>query len=135
MTETRWWWIRHAPVIQSENRIYGQTDLPCDCSDTALFGALAETLPRNAVLVTSDLQRAVQTAAAIAGAGLTLPKAILEPALREQHLGDWQGELRLEELPLALARGEGVVIIEAHFSQRYNAQIALQVAQRVDIIN
>lgn len=96
MTETRWWWIRHAPVIQSENRIYGQTDLPADCSNAALFGALAEALPRDAVLVTSDLQRAVQTAAAIAGAGLELPKSILEPALREQHLGDWQGELRLE---------------------------------------
>jgi broad specificity phosphatase PhoE len=96
MTETRWWWIRHAPVIQNENRIYGQTDLPADCSDGALFAALAQALPRDAVLVTSDLQRAVQTAAAIAGAGLAMPEAILEPALREQHLGDWQGELRLE---------------------------------------
>ena len=75
LKETRWWWIRHAPVIQTENRIYGQTDLPCDCTDSALFGALAKALPREAVLVTSDLQRAVQTAAAIAGAGLALPAA------------------------------------------------------------
>ncbi|MGH6622253.1 MAG: histidine phosphatase family protein [Alphaproteobacteria bacterium] len=105
MTETRWWWIRHAPVIQSENRIYGQTDLPADCSNAALFAALAETLPRDAVLVTSDLQRAVQTAAAIASAGLVLPKSILEPALREQHLGDWQGELRLE---FAAKRGRDI---------------------------
>ena len=96
MTETRWWWIRHAPVIQSENRIYGQTDLPADCSNAALFGALAKALPGDAVLVTSDLQRAVQTAAAIAEAGLTLPEGILEPALREQHFGDWQGEMREE---------------------------------------
>ena len=105
MTETRWWWIRHAPVIQSENRIYGQTDLPADCSNGALFGALAEALPRDAVLVTSDLQRAVQTAAAIAKAGLALPDSILEPALREQHLGDWQGELRLE---FAARRGRDI---------------------------
>lgn len=96
MTETRWWWIRHAPVIQAENRIYGQTDLPADCTNGALFGALAKALPQDAVLVTSDLQRAVQTAAALANAGLTLPKGILEPALREQHFGDWQGEMREE---------------------------------------
>lgn len=94
--ETRWWWIRHAPVIQTENRIYGQTDLPCDCTDTALFGALAAALPRSAVLITSDLQRAVQTAAAIAAAGLPLPPGILDAALREQHFGDWQGEMREE---------------------------------------
>lgn len=94
LTETRWWWIRHAPVIQSENRIYGQTDLPANCDDAVLFGALAKALPRDAVLVTSDLQRATQTAAAIAEAGLAMPDTILDPALREQHLGDWQGEMR-----------------------------------------
>jgi broad specificity phosphatase PhoE len=94
--ETRWWWIRHAPVIQSENRIYGQTDLPCDCSDSVLFGALAQALPRKAVLITSDLQRAVNTAAAIAAAGLEMPEGILDMALREQHFGDWQGEMREE---------------------------------------
>jgi alpha-ribazole phosphatase len=94
--ETRWWWIRHAPVIQTENRIYGQQDLPADCTDSALFDAVAKALPHNAVLVTSDLQRATQTAAAIATAGLPLPESILDPALREQHLGDWQGEMREE---------------------------------------
>jgi alpha-ribazole phosphatase len=94
--ETRWWWIRHAPVIQTENRIYGQTDLPCDCSDGMLFAALAQALPRDSVLITSDLQRAVQTAAAIAAAGLPMPEGILDAALREQHFGDWQGEMREE---------------------------------------
>jgi len=94
--ETRWWWIRHAPVIQTENRIYGQTDLPCDCSDDVLFAALAGALPRDAVLITSDLQRAVNTAAAIAAAGLSMPDGILDAALREQHFGDWQGEMREE---------------------------------------
>jgi broad specificity phosphatase PhoE len=96
LKETRWWWIRHAPVIQTENRIYGQTDLPCDCTDSVLFGALAKALPRDVVLVTSDLQRATQTAAAIAAAGLAWPERILEPAMREQHFGDWQGEMREE---------------------------------------
>ena len=94
MKETRWWWIRHAPVIQTENRIYGQTDLPADVSDDALFAGIAKALPREAVLITSDLQRATQTAAAIGNAGLPMPEGILDAALREQHFGDWQGEMR-----------------------------------------
>jgi len=94
--ETRWWWVRHAPVIQAENRIYGQTDLPCDCSDEALFRGIAQALPAPAVLVTSDLQRATQTAAAIVAAGLALPDGIPDSAFREQHFGDWQGEMRKE---------------------------------------
>ena len=34
MIATRWWWVRHAPVA-SGGRIYGQDDLPADCSDGA----------------------------------------------------------------------------------------------------
>ena len=93
-TETRWWWIRHAPVIGSEGRFYGQTDLHADCSDAATFQALARVLPADAVLISSDMNRTTQTAAAIVEAGLGLPDAILDAALREQHLGDLQGRRR-----------------------------------------
>ena len=62
---TRWWWIRHAPVRVDEGRIYGQKDLPCDCSEVRVFDGLAAALPRNAVWVTSNLMRTHQTAAAI----------------------------------------------------------------------
>ncbi len=90
--ETRWWWIRHAPV-PDDGRIYGQTDLDCDCSDSRVFRALAAELPDDAVWLTSNLARTHQTAAAILSAmpaGTTVsPRAI--PALAEQHLGDWQG--------------------------------------------
>src|SRR5262245_23420968 len=41
---TRWWWIRHAPVPDG-GRIYGQSDLPCDCSDSETFAALAAEVP------------------------------------------------------------------------------------------
>lgn len=95
-TETRWWWIRHAPVQGPNLHIYGQRDLDADVSNGALFTALAAYLPANSVLVSSDLARTTQTAAAIGAAGLDLPEPILEPALREQHLGDWQG-LRRDE--------------------------------------
>ncbi|MBV9587243.1 MAG: hypothetical protein JO213_20405, partial [Alphaproteobacteria bacterium] len=36
---TRFWWVRHAPVAH-EGRIYGQKDMPCDCTDTAVFSGL-----------------------------------------------------------------------------------------------
>jgi alpha-ribazole phosphatase len=91
---TRWWWIRHAPAIDPENRIYGQTDLPADTSNARAFARLAERLPQDAVLVTSDLQRTTQTADAIIRAGLALPEPIRDPALREQHFGTWQGVSR-----------------------------------------
>lgn len=93
--ETRWWWIRHAPVPSGRGMVYGQLDLPSDCSDSAAFQRLAASLPQNAILVTSDLRRTIETAAAIRNAGhktgLNLPEPIREPALREQNFGAWQG--------------------------------------------
>jgi alpha-ribazole phosphatase len=90
---TRWWWIRHAPVPDG-GRIYGQSDLPCDCSDAGVFAGLAAELPAQAVWVTSNLLRTVQTAEAILAADRSkfagiAPTALAE--LAEQHLGQWQG--------------------------------------------
>ena len=90
---TRWWWIRHAPVRVDEGRIYGQRDLPCDCSDAQIFSGLAALLPRKAIWITSHLARTRQTAEAILAAGdFEQPGQILQDKdLAEQHLGDWQG--------------------------------------------
>jgi alpha-ribazole phosphatase len=90
---TRWWWIRHAPVPDG-GRIYGQSDLPCDCSDRETFAGLAAEVPANAVWVTSHLVRTTQTAMAILAADPgkfagVAPTAL--PTLAEQHLGEWQG--------------------------------------------
>ena len=90
---TRWWWIRHAPVPDG-GRIYGQSDLPCDCSNVQIFTHLAAQLPAYAVWVTSHLIRTRQTAEAILAAdprkfaGVALNAV---PELAEQHLGEWQG--------------------------------------------
>ncbi|HET9902440.1 MAG TPA: histidine phosphatase family protein [Xanthobacteraceae bacterium] len=94
LCETRWWWVRHAPVPDG-GRIYGQRDLACDCSDTEKFSALAQELPRGAVWITSHLSRTRQTAAAILSA-MDHPDAqrvdpVAVEALAEQHLGEWQG--------------------------------------------
>lgn len=97
MTTTRWWWVRHAPVINSGGRIYGQGDLDCDCGDEAVFRALAVALPREAVWVTSTLKRTQQTARAILAArGDDSRELIQVPGLIEQHFGEWQGRLRSE---------------------------------------
>jgi len=93
---TSFWWVRHAPVPHG-GRIYGQTDLSCDCSATNLFTGLAEKLPRHALWVTSNLRRTHETAAAIVRAGLPGPEripgpeAITMPELAEQNFGEWQG--------------------------------------------
>jgi len=100
---TSFWWVRHAPVAHG-GRIYGQTDLPCDCSDTTVFTGLVEKLPQHGALwVTSNLRRTQETAAAIIRAGLPGPEsipgpdAIAIPEFAEQDFGEWQG-LTYEEL-------------------------------------
>ncbi len=95
-TRTRWWWIRHAPVRVDNGCIYGQSDLPCDTSETPVYEALHRTLPQDAVWVSSHLCRTHQTAEAIwraRGKPSTLDQ---HPDLAEQHLGEWQGRNRVE---------------------------------------
>ncbi len=93
MTVTRWWWVRHAPVVGHGGRVYGQDDFDCDCSDTATFQSLARLLPADPVWVTSHLRRTHQTARSIQIhlPGDARPEPLVEPDLAEQHFGDWQG--------------------------------------------
>lgn len=94
-TTTRWWWIRHAPV-PSQGHIYGQLDWPADVSDGAAFAGLARDLPREAIWVTSQLQRTRQTAEAILAARGATASLVTDPDLAEQHFGDYQGRPRDE---------------------------------------
>lgn len=96
---TRWWWVRHAPVRGDNGRIYGQSDIACDCGDTHIFEALATELPQDAVWVTSHLGRTRQTAEALwaagyLGNGAQPPSPIVVPDFAEQNLGIWQGRDR-----------------------------------------
>ena len=89
---TRWWLVRHAPVDPAmKGRLYGSADVACDTSDVASFRALAAKLPADALWVTSHLSRAKETAAAIRAAGLDAPDPEIDPEIREQDFGDWQG--------------------------------------------
>ncbi|NQW00965.1 MAG: histidine phosphatase family protein [Rhodospirillales bacterium] len=90
-TVTRWWWVRHAPVVGMDGKIYGSDDVACDTTDRESFTGLASSLPGDAIWLTSHLSRTQRTAQAIADAGLAFPTPIAEQQLGEQDFGDWQG--------------------------------------------
>jgi len=89
---TRWWWIRHAPVLVEPGVMYGQQDLPCDCTDVPRFKALAAVLPPQAPCLVTPLRRTRETAAALVTAGWQPgPETVVE-AFKEQNFGQWQGQ-------------------------------------------
>ena len=92
-TVTRWWLVRHAPVIGVNGRVYGQDDIDSDCGDEAQFKRLAGTLPHDAVWLVSHLKRTHQTASAIFAARVAavVPAPIIASELAEQHFGEWEG--------------------------------------------
>ncbi|MEM7444959.1 MAG: histidine phosphatase family protein [Pseudomonadota bacterium] len=87
---TRWWWIRHAPVINPDRIYYGQRDLEADLDHQADIDFLAERLPAQAQWFVSPLKRTHQTARAIQSAAARLHEPTIEPAFIEQNFGDWQ---------------------------------------------
>lgn len=85
-------------------RFQGQLDIPLNELGLAQAEAAAAKLAalHPDALVTSDLQRAAQTASALAGiTGLTAHR---DQRLRERHFGSWQGLTRAE---IALAHPAG----------------------------
>lgn len=88
---TKWWWVRHAPVVDQDGIIYGANDVLCDTSDRQSFEGLAARLPGDAIWLTSHLSRTHRTASAIGDAGLNFPNPVQERHLGEQDFGDWQG--------------------------------------------
>ncbi|MFN3210589.1 MAG: histidine phosphatase family protein [Roseovarius sp.] len=82
--KTRLFWVRHGPT--HARGLVGWADLPADLSDTARIARLHAHLPRQAMLVSSDLRRAAATADALGETRTRLPH---DPALRELHFGDW----------------------------------------------
>ena len=78
--------MRHGPTHQKT--FTGWRDVPADLSDTAALQRLSEYLPQTAFLVSSDLDRSVKTAGAIAGSRTRLPS---RKTLREFDFGVWDG--------------------------------------------
>ncbi|MSP66604.1 MAG: histidine phosphatase family protein [Alphaproteobacteria bacterium] len=95
-TVTRWWWVRHAPVINPSGALYGASEVPADVSDRVAFSRLAGLLPQGAVWLTSHLSRARATAAAIQDAGLAGHDPHVEERIGEQSFGAWHGRQHAE---------------------------------------
>ena len=89
---TRFWWVRHGPT--HEKAFAGWRDVPADLSDHARIARLDGFLPRDALLIASDLIRAKTTAAVLSTGRQSLPPA---PALREFNFGAWDGK-RFDEV-------------------------------------
>ncbi|MFS4580739.1 histidine phosphatase family protein [Phaeobacter sp. C3_T13_0] len=87
MTEaiTRLFLVRHGPTHAKS--MVGWSDLPADLSDTAALDRLHHYLPPDALVVSSDLSRARDTATAI---GRDRQRLADIPELREIHFGDWE---------------------------------------------
>lgn len=83
---TVWHWVRHGPTHQKT--FVGWRDVPADLSDTQALQRLKAYLPQDAIVISSDLSRSVETANAIADGRRRLPH---DPHLRELHFGDWDG--------------------------------------------
>jgi alpha-ribazole phosphatase len=100
--KTRWWWIRHAPVVNPEGKLYGQLDLDVDLSDGKKLEALAKILPDNAVWVTTSLRRARETANRLSAITTTARSIDEHDNLREQSFGDWEGSC-WQDIPAAVS--------------------------------
>lgn len=83
---TRLWWVRHGPT--HSKAFAGWRDIPADLSDHAALARLNAHLPQDALVVSSDLVRAVATADTLSQGRRRLPH---QPALREFHFGLWDG--------------------------------------------
>ena len=98
-TQARLILVRHGQTAHNrERRVQGHLDAPLDEVGQGQARALAVHLHglgvRPTTIHTSDLGRAAATAGALHGAlGGTLTRT---PALREIHLGDWEGQLYAE---------------------------------------
>ena len=108
--------VRHGRTgYNATNRIQGQLDTALDEVGRAQALVAAEELARLApdVIVSSDLSRAADTAAALA-AQTGLPVR-LDPRLRERSFGQWQGLMGTEVAarhPAQYARWQAGVAIE-----------------------
>lgn len=93
MTETRFWLVRHAPVVGQQGRCYGTKDVECDTTNEAAFAGLARIVPDKGAWHVTPLSRTRRTADAIWKAkGTAKPDLTVSEGMIEQCFGDWQGQ-------------------------------------------
>ncbi|WP_282096717.1 histidine phosphatase family protein [Epibacterium ulvae] len=85
MSKTEFFLIRHGPTHAKS--MVGWSDLPADLSDTAMLKRISAALPKDALVISSDLTRASATADALQG---TRTRLRHDNRLREIHFGAWE---------------------------------------------
>jgi broad specificity phosphatase PhoE len=80
------YWVRHGPT--HEKTFVGHRDVAADLSDHAQIARLSQALPSDALVVSSDLKRSMDTASALQGDRSRLPH---RAGLREFDFGEWDG--------------------------------------------
>jgi len=80
------YWVRHGPT--HEKAFVGHRDVPADLSDRDQIARLSAALPKEALVVSSDLGRSIDTASALQADRTRLPH---RPGLREFDFGQWDG--------------------------------------------
>ena len=131
---TTWHWIRHGPT--HEKTFVGWRDVPADLSDRARLDRLRDHLPQDALVISSDLARARETADALTSdRHRRLPH---DPHLREIHFGLWDGlpfdEISAQDPDLSRAFWETPGEITAPGGESWNMTSA-RVNAAVDRIN
>jgi len=94
---TKFWWIRHAPVIKNNNCCYGNNEVDCDTSEISSFEKIIKHIPNNCNVYTSKLSRTIKTLNATVELGYQYKKHIIDDRLTEQDLGDYAG-MKYDEL-------------------------------------
>lgn len=117
---TRWWFVRHGEsTANAEGWLAGHRDVPLTdrgrLQAATLRVALADLRPDR--VVTSDLRRAVDTAAIAWNHRLPPPKQAV--AVRERNLGDWEGRplldlVQSDDMNVLLSWGRGPPGGESH---------------------
>nr|WP_269149585.1 histidine phosphatase family protein [Ruegeria lacuscaerulensis] len=120
--------VRHGPT--HAKTMVGWSDLPADLSDTVAIQRLHDHLPSDAVVISSDLSRAADTASAIQGARTRLPH---HPDLREINFGTWElrgfREIEAEDPDLAFAYWDNPGDVRPPSGESWN-----EVRTRVDAV-
>jgi broad specificity phosphatase PhoE len=125
---TRLHLVRHGPT--HAKTMVGWSDIPADLSDEAAVSRLHDHLPAEALVISSDLSRAADTASAIQGARQRLPH---HRDLREIHFGSWElrgfKEIEAEDPDLAFAYWDNPGDVRPPEGESWN-----QVRARVDTV-
>jgi alpha-ribazole phosphatase len=131
---TTWHWVRHGPT--HEKTFVGWRDVPADLSDTVQISRLFNHLPKNALMISSDLIRCIATADALHLPSRTrLPH---NPELRELNFGVWDGmhfsDVAKRDPVLSREYWEKPGDVQAPQGESWN-EAATRVARAVDNMN